>query len=87
MKINRWIVIAVASLMVAGLLVLGNSASHGQAPAAQAVTAWEYKTFEGNIVGANSPLKEFGQEGWELCGIVPGERQAGTLYIFKRPKR
>ena len=87
MKINGWVVIAVASLMVAGLLVLGNSASHGQAPAAQAVTAWEYRPSRATSSGRMVLLKDFGQEGWELCGIVPGEHLVGTLYIFKRPKR
>lgn len=87
MKINPWMGLAVASLMAASLLVLWNSASPGQATAAQAVTAWEYETFQGNIVGADRPLEELGQKGWELCGVVPGERQVDSFYIFKRPKR
>jgi hypothetical protein len=83
MRSNRWMSIIVAALVVAVLLALRNPVIHGQAPVAQAGTAWEYETFHGNIVGANSPLKELGQKGWELCVSNPTEE----LYIFKRPKR
>jgi hypothetical protein len=78
MRTNRWMGMVAAACVMAGLLVLWNPASPGQAPAAR--PGWEYKTFQGNIVGANSPLQELGQQGWELCGVEPG------LYIFKRPK-
>ena len=67
----------------AGLSVYKRSASPGQAHATRADTIWEYETFKGNIVGANNPLKELGQQGWELCVFNPKDE----LYIFKRPKR
>jgi hypothetical protein len=86
MRSNRWMGLFVAACVVAGLLILWNPESPGQAPAARAATAWEYETFRGNIVGANSPLKELGQQGWELCGVLPVD-QVDALYIFKRPTR
>ena len=83
MRANRWPGLVAAAFLLAGLLVLWNPSSPGQAPAVPAGTVWEYETFQGNIRGVGEPLKELGQHGWELCVFNPGE----DLYIFKRPKR
>lgn len=61
---------------------------------------WEYKLvwqhYDGIVSkGHFDPLRPsreaelngVGEEGWELCGVTPtGERHAGVVLHFKRPK-
>lgn len=81
----------VALGVVLGCLLLSSSGGRNAAVAQlkdqQAVQAWEYEFFQGNPQMSGQPLRGLGAQGWELCGVVPGERQFDALYIFKRPKQ
>jgi hypothetical protein len=50
----------------------------------QEFTKWEYRTEYGDYDEAK--LNEWGNDGWELVTVIPGEPGKHT-YFFKRPKR
>lgn len=44
---------------------------------------WEYKIEEGYV--GNMPFQEWGQEGWEMCGILNQlDLGGGIRFYFKR---
>jgi len=69
--------------VTAWIAMQGNSPQAADAP--QAVPKWEYQKISWSVTSEGDTLNGFGEKGWELCGVVPG--QAYTTLIFKRPKR
>jgi hypothetical protein len=69
-------------VVVALLAMQGNSPRAADAPAPQ---KWEYQKISWSVTSEGETLNGFGEKGWELCAVVPG--QAYTTLIFKRPKR
>jgi hypothetical protein len=70
-------------VLIAWLAVQGNSPRAADAP--PAVPKWEYQKISWSVTSEGETLNGFGEKGWELCAVVPG--QAYTTLIFKRPKR
>jgi hypothetical protein len=51
---------------------------------------WEYKTIQANLDAeqqGKGDLNPLGQEGWELCAVVPNERPHPAILILKRSGR
>jgi hypothetical protein len=48
------------------------------------LTKWEYKIEHGDF--GQEKLNEWGNEGWELVTVIPGEPDQYT-HFFKRPKQ
>jgi hypothetical protein len=35
----------------------------------------------------DSTLNALGAQGWEMCGVIPHEKDSETVVMFKRPKQ
>jgi hypothetical protein len=87
MRSSRWAAIGAVVCLGAGLLALGNAASHGQAPVPKAAVVWEYSTqFGANRQDHDEMLNQAGQDGWELVAVSDDPREL-VRYTFKRPKQ
>lgn len=87
MRSSRWAAIGAVVCLGAGLLALGNAASHVQVPAPKAEVVWEYSTQFGSDRADNVELlKRAGQDGWELVAVSDDPRDL-VRYTFKRPKQ
>ena len=48
----------------------------------------EYRIVNGGLVTAGKTLSDLGEQGWEVCGVVPGTAtESDKEVIFKRPKQ
>lgn len=88
MRSSRWVYIAMAAGLMAGMLALASSQGLAQPQAAKPAAAWEYKTFYWGGGDPTRSLNDLGHEGWELVAIrgYGDENQSQTLDVFKRPK-
>ncbi len=65
----------------------GNPPRAADAPK-PAVQKLEYHVVSWSLVNAGVTLKDLGDQGWEMCGVVPEHPSTGdTAVIFKRPKQ
>jgi hypothetical protein len=82
--------IVILGCLVASLSTWGQSAE----PAAEAKTAWEYKTFQRTTYsgGLDEQMNKLGSQGWEYCGahtttMSPDDVPTPTtVYVFRRAK-
>lgn len=44
---------------------------------------WEYKQIEQYSI-SDFQLNQFGNDGWEMCGVYVNKLSLGAIYYFKR---
>ena len=81
--------VAVALVFLAVVVWFGLQGSPPRAAEAKpAVQKLEYRIVNWGLISAGKTLSDLGDQGWEICGVVPDTRATSdAAVIFKRSKQ